>query len=278
MSVVVELKEQLEGTQTARFVTTVLRDISATKLQEIKEAFDKNTLYYEEMRDLDALVQTYALRNALLEKESTQNGQIFVALTSNKRFAGMLNRDIIERLTGRMDKDDSSSFMVIGRTGRTYLEGSPYEDRFQYYEFESDSPTSAEARKLLKRLSEFDQVYVFCPKFINPFRQEVSLIDITHKPEPKKAEELNVDYIFEPEIIDLLAFFEDQIRFILFNRVLLETKLAQTGARLTKMQRARERAKEMVGDLRHTIHKEENALESMHLLETFAGFHKEERL
>lgn len=277
MSVVTELQEELQGLQTARFVTTMLRDISASRLQEIRKAFEKNAAFYEEIRDLDALVQTYALRRSLIDKDkdaATDKRNVFVALTSNKRFAGTLNQDITKRLIDRMESDPESECIVIGSMGQLYVQRSAYADRCEYVTFESDEPTSKEALSLIDRLSEYDQIYVFYPKFINSFHQEVALIDITHKPDLGTAKDVDVDYIFEPDIEELLSFFETQIRSILFNRVLLETKLAQTGARLTKMQRAREKAGELVEDQGYIIHKEKMSLQNMHLLETFAGFHK----
>ena len=60
MSVIRELQEQLQGTQTAAFVTTMLRDISATKLQNVREEFEANRAYFEELHAMTALVTGYA--------------------------------------------------------------------------------------------------------------------------------------------------------------------------------------------------------------------------
>lgn len=275
MSVISELRENLEGLQTTRFVTTMLRDISATRLQSIRAEFDKNALFYREMHQLDALVQTYALKHSLLKNKTTTTGkQVFVGLTSNKRFYGTINREITERFTARMAKDAESTYLMIGQTGKQYLEHTEHASKCAYWEFADDEPTDEEALSLIKLLLDYESVFVFYPTFINSFRQEVGLIDITHKAEPELAERVEIDYIFEPDIEELMFFFETQVRLILFNRVLLETKLAQTGARLSRMQRARERAGELVGEERHAIHKEVMALQSKRLLETFAGFQK----
>lgn len=277
MSSLTELQENLEGLETAQFVTTVLRDISANRLQAIRAAFEKNSVFYKEMRDLDVLVQTYALKQhpermkKLAEKKDTY---VFVALTSNKRFFGTLNRDVMSRLIDRLEKDREVEGVVIGQTGKTIIEGTKHARRCRFVEFKDDTPTPEEVLSLIKSLSGYTKVHMFYPIFINPFRQEVGLIDITHKPAASTASKLAVDYIFEPDVDKLLEFFETQVRFILFNRVVLETRLAQTGARLTKMQHAREEAKQRVREMRREIHKEMMTIQSMRLLETFAGFHK----
>jgi len=84
--------------------------------------------------------------------------------------------------------------------------------------------------------------------------------------------------VFEPEIPKIIEFFKTQIRLVLFSRVMLETRLALTGARLMKMQRAREKTGELVLQQRRTIHKEISTVKSMRLLETFSGFHREQIL
>jgi F-type H+-transporting ATPase subunit gamma len=280
MSAIKELQENLESTQTARFVTTMLRDISANKLQVIRTAFEKNGAFYQEMRNLDLLVQMYAENNnhSRGKKNKKKEKDVFVALTSNKRFFGTLNRDITFRLIDRLKKDTESDAVVIGQTGQTLLENTEFAPRCSYISFEEDAPTSAEVFSLIRKLGGYNRIYMFYPTFINSFRQEVGLIDITYQPTITKDEKLEVDYIFEPDIEALLTFFETQVRLILFNRVLLETKLAQTGARLSKMQRAREEAGELLKEQRREIHKEMMALQSMHLLETFAGFGKKENV
>jgi hypothetical protein len=45
-----------------------------------------------------------------------------------------------------------------------------------------------------------------------------------------------------------------------------------------KMQRARERAGEMLTAERRVIHKEISTMQSMRLLETFAGFHNKDSI
>jgi F0F1-type ATP synthase gamma subunit len=130
-------------------------------------------------------------------------------------------------------------------------------------------------------LSEFTEILVIHPTFVNSFDQHAMTTDLTHIPKiakdvTEKTPEL--DYLFEPEIPKIIAFFKTQIRLVLFARVVLETRLALTGARLMKMQRARERAEELLKQQRRVIHKEISTVQSMRLLEAFAGFRTKDSL
>ena len=85
------------------------------------------------------------------------------------------------------------------------------------------------------------------------FSQQVDRVDITHSPEPAFTHATDVKYIFEPELPKMLAFFENQVRYILFARVLLETSLSRTATRLISMDAAERRAHRVVKRLRSDI-------------------------
>jgi ATP synthase F1 gamma subunit len=278
MSSMNELKEVLEHTQTAQFVTTMLRDISATKLQSIRAQFDANHAYFIELHELMALVEAHMGEEKILSKKMSTPSRVYVALTSNKRFYGTLNKDVIHRLRERVAGDPRASVVVLGQTGKQLLEaGDPVTATFE--QFASDEPTENEVFASVAALSGFDEIIVIHPTFINAFEQKSAETDITHVPLPSELKEHPpLEYLFEPELEKLIEFFRTQVRLVLFSRVLLETRLALTGARLMKMQHAREQAGELLKQQRLVIHKEERTIGSMRLLETFAGFRSKNEL
>jgi ATP synthase F1 gamma subunit len=275
-----DLKETLEHTQTAQFVTTMLRDISATKLQSIRALFDANRSYFIELHELMALVEAHAREKGYVHKEKEQTSKrVYVALTSNKRFYGTLNKEVIQYLREKVQKDKNASCVVIGQTGRQILESSlePFPVHFEL--FANDEPTPQEAFAAIASLSVYDEIIAVHPTFINSFEQKTKETDLTHVPQRRKLKEHPpLQYLFEPEILEMISFFRTQIRLVLFSRVLLETRLALTGARLMKMQRARERAGELLVQQRQIIHKELRTVQSMRLLETFTGFRSEKQI
>ncbi len=278
MSAINELNEKLEQTQTAEFVTTMLRDISATRLQSIRGEFEANVKYFEELHELMALVQSYANEsNIQLEKESASK-RMYVAVTSNKRFYGSLNHEIIRSLYDVLLGNNESDSLIVGQTGQQITTSNPLPKKSEYMVFEKDEPTEEELYQLITKLAPYDEVLVIHPTFINSFQQHPKTTDITHlsikTDDSAKKKKRSIDYLFEPDIPKIIEFFKTQIRLTLFMRVLLETQVAFTGARLMKMQRAREKAGEMVVEQKYVIHKETNTVKNMRLLETFTGFNK----
>ena len=276
MSAINELREGLAHTQTAQFVTTMLRDISATKLQSIRAAYEANVQYYAELHHKVSMLQNYiAVNNIGLEQGKKR--RVYVALTSNRRFYGTLNADVIKRLRTEVAADgDAATCVIVGQTGRQILQRSPLAAEITYEAFLKDEPTPQEVERVIASLRTNDEVVVIHPTFINAFEQKAKLTDLTHVPASTTPAVPPLDHIIEPDIPAMIEFFTTQIRFVLFDRIVLETRLALTGARLMKMQRARERAGEMLTVERRVIHKEISTMQSMRLLETFAGFHNKD--
>ncbi len=281
MSVIRELQEQLQQTETTKFVTTMLRDISATRLQAIRAEFEANTAYYSELHQLMNLIKRYAAEAGVSLELGAGPRRVYVALTANRRFYGHLNTDVMKLLHERLATETDAAGYVIGQTGQQYVEadGAQWPVLPTVALFANDIPEPAEVRSVIAALRTYTEVMVIHPSYINSFRQEAVVTDITHQPALHSSHERpTVDYLFEPDLPALLHFFREQVRAVLFQRVLLETRLAFTGARLMKMQRARERAAELVRQERRTIHKQISTIQSMRLLETFTGFHSDRTL
>lgn len=278
MSAINQLREGLAHTETAQFVTTMLRDISATKLQSIRAAFEANEKYFTELHGLMGLLQTYAAeKNIVVPKAQKQ--KVLVALTSNRRFYGSLNTDVIVRLHAEVARTSNCECYVIGQTGRQIIERMPIAVPVTYAAFDKDEPTAEEIHDIVTALQPYAEIVVVHPTYINAFQQEATVTDVTHVPTTTPQTNAPVlEYLFEPDVPGMLNFFNVQIRFVLFDRIVLATRLALTGARLMKMQRARERAEEMLVGQRRVIHKEISTMQSMRLLETFTGFHNDNAL
>lgn len=273
MSAINELKEILEQTVTAEFVTTMLRDISATKLQAIRGEFEANQKYFAELHDIMALVQAYAKEVRVRIADEDRNRRVYVAVTSNKRFYGNLNHEIIRSLYAALLSNPEAACVIVGQTGEQIGRLQRFPTKPEFVSFAKDEPTEAELYALIEKLETYDEVLVVHPTFINSFQQHAKTTDITHLPKRDSRRAVKaINYLLEPDIPKIISFFKTQIRLTLFMRVLLETQVAFTGARLMKMQRAREKAGEQVKQQRYRIHKEESTVKNMRLLETFTGF------
>ncbi len=280
MSTVLGVREQeLGDLQTIRFVASALFDISAQKIGRLRAAFEKNKGFYDDIASLyQSVKQTAYERGELPERPATTAiRSVAVAFTSNKRFYGVVNNEVMRSFLEYMQSGVDADFIVIGRTGKALMENHPEsEKRASYFSFEGDEPTGDEIRQFLKNVTLYDQVQVFYPSFVNVFKHTVLMLDITYAPHEKKADDTTprFDYIFEPELRKILEFFETRVRFLLFERAMLEAELARTAARLFSMNQAQDRSDDNIVLLRRAIRRNTKNFNDLRLLESFSAISK----
>jgi len=266
-------KHELADLETVQLVTSSLFEVSAENISRLRGAFEKNRLFYADIGDLyRAVKKTAILRGHIKENTTKKMQSVSVVFTTNSRFYGSINSDVMNSFLDHI-RATKRDFIVIGSTGRDFMENYDERRRCTFLSFENDQPTDKEMRKFLKDIVEYEQVYVFHPSFVNVFRQEVVVIDITHSPDVSDSEVDNeeIDYIFEPELPKILKFFETRVRYLLFQRAMLESELSRTSARLMAMNVAEERAGSEIGKIRREIKRYVETFNDMRLLESFSA-------
>lgn len=235
MSNIEQLKAQLSTTQALRSIAGAYSDISAMRIETLRAAFWRNSVYFEQISQIYQSVKA----SAIVLKPKT----LHVALTSNKRFYGNLNRDVMQEFQEQNERM-SDDALVIGLTGKEYLQSIQTHKPAKYSVFEDDQPTEEESDALFANFEEYDRIFLYYPRFVNMLTQTIQRTDISYSPRTPLEPQNTIHYIFEPELSKILAFFKTQIRRILFNRVLLETELSRTATRLVVMDGAEKKAEE----------------------------------
>lgn len=271
MSTLEQKLRELEDVQTIRFITGTLLEVSVARIKKLRDQFEQNQLFYAEINDLYSLVKRkVGRRDELVTSISARTKRISIAITSNSRFYGSLNRHLIDSFVKHIAAQKNRSFMVIGSVGRRLVEMTSHSQKCVYLSFVGDQPTQDEIYSLMGKLEPYSEILVYHPQFVNVFLQDVGVLDMTHST-GVAAREDDIEYLFEPELPKIVSFFETRVRYLLFARAMLESELARTAARLTAMNRAEERAGQELSRMRVGIHKEQQTLSSLQLLESLAG-------
>ncbi|KKS95491.1 MAG: hypothetical protein UV73_C0017G0005 [Candidatus Gottesmanbacteria bacterium GW2011_GWA2_43_14] len=277
MSAITDIKEQISDLTTFKHISAAFTEAAAVKLKNIREAFQRNDRFYEEINHIYHLVEMNAKKMNLDYKKGQtpqKTKRMFVALTSNQRFYGSLNLEIM-KIFIRDSRGAENDRIIIGATGESYLLSTDTRLEYKRLPLKSDLPNETEMAQFLKMTENYDQVRIFYGKFVSFLKQEVGITDITRKialEEKKKAElEDEIHLLFEPEIDKMIKFFDTQVRQTLFKRVILETELARTAARLLAMSQAEERTDTEIRQKKTILRKVSRSFTNAQLLETFSG-------
>jgi ATP synthase F1 gamma subunit len=270
-----DLKAELEDVQTLKFISSAFTEASSARIKKIRDAFEKNVQFYEEIMHLSFLVQQAGDKlekmDKKLHKGTECSGMLFAAVTSNQRFYGNINISIMRRFV-----EDANlahpELLVVGNTGSDYLKSIRFGQAYERMAFAHDYPSEDEAHAFLERIKQYKTVILYYPRFKSLMTQEVGTLDITQHTDPSNAVvEDELEIIFEPEVGKMIDFFEHQVRGILFFRVMLESDLSRTAARLMTMSAAEQRSTDMEKEKKGALRKQINSKLNAMLLETFAG-------
>jgi len=272
-----EQKERIEDIESARYITGALRDIAAIRLKTLREEFNKNDSFYSELIELYQLIWRIANESNTGLAEERAMKSLYVAYTTNRHFYGSINSNVIRELVGGTNAQDSC--LILGDTGKQlWMSRAQKRKELSFMSFQDDMPTPKEIDKFLEKTQQYEHVYVFHPGFASVFRQDVKMVDITFRPAEedtkKESEELEdlPQYLFEPDLWEMATFFNNQVRYTLFERMLLETQLSQISARLVKMDTADQNATELVKVEQQELRRAFTSFSSRRMLETLVGY------
>jgi ATP synthase F1 gamma subunit len=274
MSLIKEQRDRIRDISSVQYITGTLRDISAGELKKLREKFERNISFGKELREVFHTVWWIAEKMGKTELRGGNPKILYVAYTTNHHFYGSLNEDVVRQCLLSTEPHDHC--LIVGDTGRSLWNGMEKKRlKSEFLSFKDDTPEKEEVRDFLKKVESYERVYIFYPSFINVFQQKVKMLDISFKPKkgqgPKGDEDV-LSYILEPDVEGMLVFFNSQVRYALFEQLLLETELSRVSARLVKMDSADQNAEVRLKAERGLLRRAHASLSSRRMLETLLGF------
>lgn len=259
-----QLRAEIQDEETLYGLASTFTEVSAAKIGVLKQKFEKNQGFFQEVSDL------YRLVKASSDLPTTASrGTLAVAMTTNNRFYGVINLEVMKKFLSET-KDQETARMVIGKIGVSYLQSIGLKDKIEKMVLEKDVPKIEDLKNLLETAKAHQKVLLFYPQFKTIYTQTPVVTDIAYSPTPttQKIVAESFRFVFEPELPKIVEFFETQIRTILLQRVLLEMELSVTASRLQAMSRAKEHAREVLNLRRQQLTKRIQSQINARLLES----------
>lgn len=274
-----EIKRNLETIQTINTITTVYQEISRMKMNQIRDSV------LETRKFLDGISSVhYRAKKSYAWKSKKENQDIsflrrnkktvIVFLSSNERFYGNLITEIWHNILNHL-KNNKADLFVTGKIGRVLAENARQRIKFEYSYLSDEKITTQEVWPIIDFIKNYEKILVFHGKFLTTLLQKPFASDITTSIDldenEKKVPEAK-DYLFEPSPRAILEFFETELISALFNRALLEHRLAKYAARMIAMYQANENIKDEQKKLKKLQKQLTRESLNKKQLEAFSGF------
>ncbi len=253
-----EIDAALEEGQSLKLITQAYSEIANLKIKKIRAEAERNRIFFQEITGVYTLIKSLALKKKITMAVKPKK-TVSVVLTSNHRFYGAINSDLLKFFVTTTQKLDTDRIM-LNKAAIDYFKAEPIFTGYKEVLLKEDQPDTSEILSLVKQINDYKQVLIFYSKMKSLLVQEPTVVDITASSphlegvsldfaRDKKAllpGEQDFKFIFEPDLAKILQFFDSQIITLLLEGTFLESELSRTASRFISMDKAETEANKLI--------------------------------
>lgn len=282
------IRIRISSVKSTRQITSAMKMVSAAKLRRAQDKILRLKPYAYKLHEI-LVGLSQSLAEAEIEniyaRSASEEKILVVVITSNRGLCGAFNANVIkesrrvvsEKYMSQFQKGNVS-FLAIGKKGYDYLRKQhlnmlPEQNRlFNNLTFDN---VSAVAESVMNSFlsGEYDRVLLIYNQFKNAAVQnlttELFLPVETVGADTKGS--VPVDYIYEPSGEEIIKELIPKSLKIQFYKAVLDSYVAEHGARMTAMHKATDNATSMIRDLTLQYNKARQAAITNQILEVVSG-------
>ncbi|KKU92069.1 MAG: ATP synthase gamma chain [Microgenomates group bacterium GW2011_GWA1_48_10] len=257
---------QRQQSEALRDLAWSYSELAGAKLLAIRAGIERNRTYVSEMATVFHIIRLAAEKQKL-KMPAKKKGTVSLLLTSNHRFYGGLESRLTQFFLARTSISYGELF-VVGRSGEIYVKGLVARPEFRSFIFDDDLPTARELQDLADQIEPYSRVFVYYSKLATVLLQRPVVVELGGLVDiPIVADPRSNYYIFEPELTEMVNFFEGEITRVLLQQTFLESELARTAARLVSMEQVQGNVNSELRKIQSEIYRANQAAASSKTLE-----------
>ena len=249
-------------------------EIANLKIKRIRAEVVRNRVFFKEIEEVYALIKNLSLikKINITKPKKTMS----IVLTSNHRFYGNINSDLLKFFT-KFTENMTTDRIMLGKAAIDYFRATSIFKSYQKVILKEDQPDSSELLALTNMVKDYNQVLVFYSSMKSLLVQQPVVTDITASStlvasgsnlHPQGKEEFK--FIFEPDLGKILHFFDSQIIALLIEGTFLESELSRTASRFISMDNAETQANKFIKDYQSAKTYAKRNMDNNTILENFA--------
>ncbi|HEU0065055.1 MAG TPA: ATP synthase F1 subunit gamma [Flavisolibacter sp.] len=285
-----EVRNRIKSVQSTQQITKAMKMVSAAKLRRAQDAIIQMRPYARKLQEMLSNI----VSNTQVESGDSLAGArpvekvLIIVITSDRGLAGAYNTNVIKMAKQTINEKYNSqrakgnvTIWSIGKKGfehfskNNYKVDGTFRDIFLNLSF-GTVQQAAEAAVKGFRNKEFDAVEIVYSEFKNAATQR--FVSEQFLPIPKAAVKINktgkevkADFIFDPNIEELIAELMPKILNTQLFKAVLDANASEHGARMTAMDKASENANEILRNLRISYNRARQAAITTELTEIVSG-------
>lgn len=266
-----QIDEALEKGTSLKTIAQAYSEIANLKIKKIRTDVERNRIFFQEIGSIYGLIKDLAAKQKIILNKSKK--MVSIVLTSNYRFYGSINSDLLEFYTQATQKL-TTDHIYLGRAAIDYFRARVVSANHKEVLLKDDAPDAQELTSLTTELNNYNQVLVFYSSMKSLLVQQPTAIDISasaalHLPGEENKQKFK--FIFEPELPKILEFFDHQITTLLLESTFLESELSRTASRFISMDQAETEANKFIKEYQTLKAYTKRNMDNNTILENFAS-------
>lgn len=248
-----EVQKEIFELMTLMALTSAYAEVASLRMKRVRSFVLKNRDFLSAIDGIfQEVLATYKKQVEKLANKKGEEGITFLAhngktvsvlLSANAGLYG----DIVHKtfdLFSKSVKDDEREVVIIGRLGLSMFETVYPNTPYTYFDSPDKDVGAEVVQQIISHLVAYERIHVYYGKFQSVVSQEPAMYDISADPTSRGSANFQTLektlYFFEPNLSEILSFFESQIFASLFDQTLRESQLAKFGSRIQAMSKANE--------------------------------------
>ena len=282
------IRIRISSVKSTRQITSAMKMVAAARLRKAQDKIVRLRPYanklHEILVDLSQSLADSEIEN-IYGRASEPEKILIVVITSNRGLCGAFNSNVIKeakRVAAENYYQQYSKgnvrFLTIGKKGFDYLRKQKFNiaaesnDLLNEVTFER---VSAIAERIMQSFvaGDFDRVEIIYNHFRNAAVQQLTnevFLPVETAPVTGKTS-VPVDYIYEPDKESIIKELIPKSLKIQFYKAVLDSFVAENGARMTAMHKATDNATTMISHLTLQYNKARQAAITNQILEVVSG-------
>jgi len=282
------IRIRISSVKSTKQITSAMKMVSAAKLRKAQDKIVRLRPYANKLHDIlvglsQSLVDSEV--NNIYGRVSSPEKILIVVVTSNRGLCGAFNSNVIKETKKVVSEKYYDQFkkgnlwlLTIGKKGYDYFR----KQKIQMIQEQNDllldlnfENVSIVAGNIMKGFAagEFDRVEIIYNQFKNAAVQyltEESFLPVVSVPSGE-IKSIPIDYIYEPTKEEIVEELIPKSLKIQFYKAVLDSFVAEHGARMTAMHKASDNATGMLRDLTLLYNKARQAAITNQILEVVSG-------
>jgi F-type H+-transporting ATPase subunit gamma len=245
------IQAEVGGVSTVSELTSVFESIASMRIGKIKDKVTRSQKFFDELWQIYTQLRVDPSQQLTGGKHAAKRDKpnVYLVLTSEGGLSGDIDERIVKTVRENFDPK-TTDLIVVGAHGATQFVQQHTQIK-RYFRL-PDVDQAIDVSPIVTELLGYKQSTAWFQRYVSLSVQEVGRIDLISRVKSlgsdaeKAAEVISPrDYLFEPNVDEVVAYLESVMMEIALSQIILESRLAQYASRFTAMSTAKKRANEM---------------------------------